>query len=88
PSVHMVKRHYGVRTERYKLIHFYYDIDEWELYDLKEDPSEMKNVYGNPQYKKIQDNLHLKLKELRKEYGDSDSLDLMHINRYVSKINN
>ena len=88
PSDHMVKRHYGVRTERYKLIHFYYDIDEWELYDLKEDPSEMKNVYGNPQFKKIQDNLHLKLKELRKEYGDSDSLDLMHINRYVSKINN
>ena len=38
----MVKRHYGVRTERYKLMHFYYDIDEWELYDLKEDPSEMK----------------------------------------------
>ena len=88
PSVHMVKRHYGVRTERYKLIHFYYDIDEWELYDLKEDPSEMNNLYGNPQFKKIQDNLHLKLKELRKEYGDSDSLDLMHINRYVTKINN
>ena len=87
PSVHMVKRHYGVRTERYKLMHFYYDIDEWELYDLKEDPSEMKNAYNNPQYKKIKDNLHQKLKELREEYGDSDSLDLMHIKRYVSKIN-
>ena len=87
PSVHMVKRHYGVRTERYKLMHFYYDIDEWELYDLKEDPSEMKNVYNDPQYKKIKDNLHQKLKELREEYGDSDSLDLMHIKRYVSKIN-
>ena len=86
PSVHMVKRHYGVRTERYKLMHFYYDIDEWELYDLKEDPSEMKNVY-NPKYKKIKEDLHLKLKELREEYGDSDSLDLMHIKRYVSKIN-
>jgi hypothetical protein len=34
PSVHMVKRHYGVRTDRYKLIHFYYDVDEWEMYDL------------------------------------------------------
>ena len=83
----MVKRHYGVRTERYKLMHFYYDIDEWELYDLKEDPSEMKNVYNDPQYKKIKDNLHQKLKELREQYGDSDSLDLMHIKRYVSKIN-
>jgi len=37
PSVHMVKRHYGVRTDRYKLIHFYYDIDEWEMYDLEKD---------------------------------------------------
>jgi arylsulfatase A-like enzyme len=35
PSIHMVKRHYGIKTERYKLIHFYYDIDEWELYDLQ-----------------------------------------------------
>ena len=35
PGFHMVKRHYGVRTDRYKLIHFYYDIDEWELYDLE-----------------------------------------------------
>ncbi|MCE1200051.1 MAG: sulfatase, partial [Marinilabiliales bacterium] len=35
PSVHMVKRHYGVATQRYKLMHFYYDIDEWELYDLE-----------------------------------------------------
>ena len=68
-------------------MHFYYDIDEWELYDLKEDPSEMKNVYNDLQYKKIKDNLHQKLKELREEYGDSDSLDLMHIKRYVSKIN-
>ena len=31
PSVHMVKRHYGVRTDRYKLMHFYYDVDEWEI---------------------------------------------------------
>src|SRR5690606_33337185 len=53
PSVHMVKRHYGIATDRYKLIHFYYDIDEWELYDLKEDPSEMKNVYDDPAYADI-----------------------------------
>src|SRR5690625_2168299 len=37
PNEHMVKRHYGIRTDRYKLIHFYNDIDEWELYDLQED---------------------------------------------------
>ncbi|MCK7537964.1 MAG: DUF4976 domain-containing protein [Marinilabiliales bacterium] len=39
PDVHMVKRHYGVRTKRYKLIHFYNDIDAWELYDLEKDPA-------------------------------------------------
>jgi arylsulfatase A-like enzyme len=44
PAEHSVKRHYGIRTERYKLIHFYYDIDEWELYDEKNDPSEEHNI--------------------------------------------
>ena len=88
PSVHMVKRHYGVRTERYKLMHFYYDIDEWELYDLEKDPSEMNNRYDDPEYKEIQENLHLRLSELRKQYGDSDSLDQMHIDRYLSTIQN
>ena len=88
PSVHMVKRHYGVRTDRYKLMHFYYDIDEWELYDLEIDPSEMNNRYDDPEYKEIQENLHLRLSELRKQYGDSDSLDQMHIDRYLSTIQN
>ena len=88
PSVHMVKRHYGVRTDRYKLIHFYYDIDEWELYDLQEDPSEMNNLYDNLDYEKVQKRLHQKLSELRDQYGDSDSLDQMHIERYLSARNN
>ena len=48
PSWHSVKRHYGVRTDDYKLIHFYNDVDEWELYDLKKDPHEMCNVYNDP----------------------------------------
>ncbi|MGA1030046.1 MAG: sulfatase [Flavobacteriaceae bacterium] len=84
PSVHMVKRHYGVRTDRYKLIHFYYDIDEWELYDLEKDPSEMNNVYGQADYADIQENLHQKLEQLRAHYGDSDELDQMHIDNYLS----
>ena len=41
----MVKRHYGIVTEDYKLAHFYYDVDEWELYDRTLDPGEMKNLY-------------------------------------------
>ena len=44
PAEHKVKRHYGVRNNRYKLIHFYNDIDEWELYDLQKDPHELHNV--------------------------------------------
>ncbi len=39
--------HYGIRTERYKLIHFYDPGNSWELYDLKKDPNEMRNLYGN-----------------------------------------
>jgi len=88
PSVHMVKRHYGVRTERYKLIHFYYDIDEWEMYDLEEDPSEMNNIYNDPNYAEVQKELHLRLKGLRTKYGDSDELDQMHLKRYLSSGNN
>ncbi len=48
PAEHAVKRHYGVRTSRYKLMHFYNDIDHWELYDLQSDPNELNNLYGKP----------------------------------------
>ena len=84
PSVHMVKRHYGVRTDRYKLMHFYYDIDEWEMYDLQEDPSEMKNVYDDPKYLEVRKNMHKKLIEMRIKYGDSDQLNQMHLERYLT----
>jgi len=70
PAVHSVKRHYGVRTERYKLIHFYHDIDEWELYDLEKDPNEMKNVLADPAYADIVKDLKAELKRLRKKYKD------------------
>lgn len=70
PGFHMVKRHYGVRTDRYKLIHFYDDIDEWELYDLQEDPHEMNSVYGDEEYADIQVELLKKLKGLRAQYKD------------------
>ncbi|HUS87308.1 MAG TPA: sulfatase [Bacteroidales bacterium] len=70
PAVHMVKRHYGVMTERYKLIHFYDDIDEWELYDMAEDPSEMNSVYDDPAYADVREELKARLKELREFYKD------------------
>jgi len=82
PSVHMVKRHYGIVTEKYKLVHFYYDIDEWELYDRVNDKSEMKNVYNDPKYAKVKAELHKKLAELRVKYKDSEALDKMYIAKY------
>jgi arylsulfatase A-like enzyme len=70
PAVHSVKRHYGVRTRRYKLIHFYHDIDEWELYDLKNDPDEMHSVYRDPSYAAVVQELKEELRRLRAQYQD------------------
>ena len=70
PAEHMVKRHYGVRTERYKLIHFYNDIDHWELYDLQTDPSELDNLYGRPGYEDITEDLKCRMQHLQEQYGD------------------
>ena len=75
PSVHMVKRHYGIVSKEFKLVHFYNDIDEWELYDRIKDPDEMNNVYNSPDYRKVVDRLTQDLKEMRKKYKDSDLLD-------------
>jgi arylsulfatase A-like enzyme len=85
PSVHMVKRHNGVRTDRYKLIHFYYDIDVWEMYDLEKDPSEMKNIYDDPAYADVQQMMHNRFNEMREKYGDSDELDQQFIERYINR---
>ncbi|MBE6268498.1 MAG: sulfatase [Bacteroidales bacterium] len=72
PAEHMVKKHYGVRTDRYKLIHFYDDIDAWELYDLEKDPSEMNNIYGKEGTEAITAELKKRLVELQKEYGEEE----------------
>ena len=83
PGEHNVQRHNGVRTDRYKLIHFYYDSDTWELYDLKKDPTEMNNVYDDPAYKEIRKNMHEKFEEVRAKYGDSDELDQKNLKRFL-----
>ena len=64
---HGAARHEGVETARHKLIRFY-DKDEWELYDLKQDPKELKSVWNQPKYEKIQKRMVEELKRLRKEY--------------------
>lgn len=70
PGEHMVKRHYGIRTERYKLIRFYDDIDVWELYDLQNDPSEMNNLYGTEGYEELAEELKDGLRTLQEKYND------------------
>ena len=73
----MVQPHYGIRTKRFKLIHFYYNMDEWELYDLDSDPNEINNLYGKVKYKKLVKHLKKKLKKLQIRYDDDMTLDEM-----------
>lgn len=75
PGAHSVRKHYGVRTERYKLIHFYEgDVNEWELYDLENDPNELKSVYNSAGYEKVQEDMHAELRRLREQYKDDGSV--------------
>lgn len=68
PRPHHVRPHYGVVTDRYKLVHFYTpDLDNWELFDLQSDPHELRSIYGNPESAKIQVDLHQEVERLRKE---------------------
>ncbi|MBT3636187.1 MAG: sulfatase [Opitutae bacterium] len=67
PGAHSVRRHYGVRTEKHKLIHFY-NLDGWELYDLEKDPNELNSVYGKPEYAALTKELKDELERLRKLY--------------------
>jgi len=67
PGWHMVQRHEGVYDGRYKLMNFY-DVKEWELYDLESDPKEMRNVYNDPEYVDVRKRLHEELIALRVQY--------------------
>ena len=70
---HNVAKHYGVRTDRYTLAYFY-QTDEWELYDLQKDPQQMRSVYADPAYSKTVTELKAELARLRKQYKDSDDI--------------
>jgi len=69
PQPHHVHPHRGVRTERYKLIHFY-SIDAWELFDLQKDPHELKSVYADPTYASVVADMKKELKRLMEQYQD------------------
>lgn len=77
PAEHSVKRHYGVSTaDGWKLIHFYRDINEWELYNLNKDPQELDNLYGKPGTQKVTRRLMKELVRLQKQYDDQTALRL------------
>ena len=70
PGQHNVRKHRGVRTDRYKYIHYYEAPEEFEVYDLQEDPGEVHNLYGNPRYATLTQDLRQRLAELRKATDD------------------
>lgn len=81
---HGVPAHYGIRTARYKLVFFYgLPLDAsysdhpptpagWELYDTDLDPHEIDNVYEDPTYREVVDDLKQRLADLKRHYGDTD----------------
>lgn len=75
PKWHNVQPHYGIRTERYKLIHYYFDIDAWELFDLQNDPNELRNLYNEPKCQELIEMLKKELYALQKEYKDDMPLE-------------
>ena len=70
-TAHMVRRHCGVRTGTQKLIHFY-NLEEWEFYDLEKDAREMRSFYDDPAYAERIAELKLRLAELQKQYEVPD----------------
>ncbi len=79
PAEHMVNRHYAIVTKEYKLIHYYYVEDQWELIDRKKDPMELRNVYEDPAYAEIREDLHKRLETLRTKYKDNSQLSQRYI---------
>ncbi|MBZ5582464.1 MAG: sulfatase [Acidobacteriia bacterium] len=80
---HHVPAHYGIRTERWKLIYYYGrplgmrganppdTQPEWELFDMRNDPREMKNLYSDPRHASVVRDLKAQLEKLQKEVGDT-----------------
>ena len=72
PASHRVRPHYGVVTDRFKLVHYYKpDVDDWELLDREKDPLEVKNFYDDPAYAETVKELHAELERLRREFQDT-----------------
>jgi len=72
PGPHSVKKNRGVRTERWKLIHYYDNPEEFELYDLANDPDERDNLHGKAEHAELEKKLLARIEDLRKETGDKE----------------
>jgi choline-sulfatase len=77
PDSHQVMPHFGIRGERYKLIYFYGNGTSWELIDLKTDPDELVNVYGNPKHKGLIIKMKKELRDLMMQYQDYEALAML-----------
>lgn len=73
PGWENVRPNRGIRTERYKLIHYYLEPQEFELYDLAEDPAEIKNLYGNPQHAALQRDLFARMQTLHAQIPEKNA---------------
>src|SRR5262245_936302 len=70
PGPHSVRKNRGVRTDRYKFIHYFEEPQEFELYDLQSDPEERHNLYGKAEHAERVRLLQKRLQELREQTGD------------------
>jgi hypothetical protein len=77
PQPHRVAPHFGIRTNRYKLIRFYGPYDSWELFDIEQDRSEVKNLINEPAMKGLISDLKQQLKDLILQYKDEDALKII-----------
>jgi arylsulfatase A-like enzyme len=78
PQPHRVAPHFGLRTDQYTLAKFYGPQDSWELYDIKKDPKNMKNLYGDKAYAGVIKKLKSELKAKMIEYKDNEALELLN----------
>ena len=74
---HAVSPHFGISTGRYKLIRFYTRVNGWELFDLKKDSNEMRNVYGEKGLERLTAKLKKRLNELILQYEDTDAKNIL-----------
>ncbi len=75
PAVHMVRKNRGIRTQRWKFIHYFEEPEEFELYDIQNDPYEVNNLYTNPAYMDVVAQLKARMIELRRELKDPDLIE-------------